>query len=55
MIISVDLLYVLGLDINLCGHVIIYGMGPYEECYSPIFDTNKYEFKIIINKTIRPE
>ena len=36
MILGRDLLYALGLDLNLSGNIIIGGDGPYEGCSAPM-------------------
>ena len=55
IILGRDLLTVLGLDLKFSENVIIVREVPYKGCSSPIVDVSNYDFKSIINKTVKPE
>ena len=55
MILGRDLLIPLRLDIKFSEHVIIRSSGPCEGCLELMVVVSNYDFKTLMDKTIKPE
>ena len=54
MIICRDLLTTLVLDIKFSQNTVIGGELPYKGCLEPMVDVSNYDFKILIDNTVKP-